>query len=342
MPNVGNTCFLNSSLQCVLAALFSSLHNVPNQAIVDGKAFRNPLWELMQANNQSPLFPEQVLRRVQSTLKRMSNDFRMNCSKACDPMGAFTTILDCFIRKETKTALTDDTKPVPVFGFSMSGKMTCRTCNRTHSTPTEPATMLSLPIGPSHTSLKETLNAYFSVDEKHDVQCAHCRVRREMAQVNSITTPDVLALGLKRLGHHGQTNWNKLNHTADMVFLNERYKLLGVVRHNRSLDSAHYTAVVRYPGGSATTPRSPELTVRLLTVATVCCSTRNATTPREQFQPPQECPLIPRSPSRLQMLFRIGTSGAERTKELAKELATSIATPISAMSATPLSASLSV
>ncbi|CAK8540369.1 unnamed protein product [Lathyrus sativus] len=265
LANLGNTCFLNSILQCFT-------HTVP---LVEGLLSCNHSFDGHNGYCVICAFRYQMQQSLQSTgtvispeilvdnLKHFSSMFRRHQQEdAHEFMQCALDKLDsCFLSlKKNDPSFEGENIVNKVFGGSLVSKLRCCTCGRSSDT-NEPLIDLSLEIEnvDSLSSALESFTMVENIDEK--LKCESCNEEVSMEkQLMLNQTPSIAALHLKRFKTDGFFV-EKIDKHIDFpleldlrpyTILNEKnnvplkYDLYAVVVHiGFSSDSGHYFCFVR-------------------------------------------------------------------------------------------------
>lgn len=260
LANLGNTCFLNSIMQCfthtvpLVEGLLLSCHS-PN----DGHngfcvicAFRYQMKQSLESTGRV-ISPAVFV----DNLKQFSSDFRRHQQEDAHEFMqcALDKLETCFSNFE------EDNTAKKVFGGSLVSKLRCCNCSRS-SVTNEPLIDLSLEIEnvDSLSSALESFTMVENIDAK--LKCEGCNEEVSVEkQLMLDQTPSIAAFHLKRFKTVGNNSVEKIDKHINFpleldlqpyTILNEnnnaslKYDLYAVVVHNgTSSDSGHYFCFVR-------------------------------------------------------------------------------------------------
>lgn len=269
IPNFGNTCFLNASV--------NALYSVTQQNIQLNKHFI--IWFQFLASGT-----EQSREQVQGVVQALGMEF----GKQQDSHEFCVKLLDDFHKKfpdpksvsfeqQSDDAISPATtwkqvahKQLVDHNKGQSSTVTkefmgqfdtviqCKT-TLSKSRKFDPFTTLSLPIveyEDEATTLEDLFNEF---QETTEIEDYHCSVCKKSIQANHTTTfwsyPNVLFIHLKRFDSMGGKS-KKNNTVVEIPELFElgnmetpvHYKLCSVIRHHgKSMNSGHYTCLIKTP-----------------------------------------------------------------------------------------------
>ncbi|KQK00848.1 ubiquitin carboxyl-terminal hydrolase 21 isoform X2 [Brachypodium distachyon] len=271
LRNMGNTCFLNATLQCIThtVPLFKKLrstdHPTPCSYDEDGFCSFCALKEHIEESirrSGSVLMPA----RFKDNLRKLSSDFRPGQQEDAHEF------LRCLLDNLHKCTLDPKSKGKPssfdeesivkrVFGGQLKSQLTCRECGHCSET-SEPFLDLSLEIDQVD-DLVAALESFTKVEEIGDAEnkltCESCNVQVcKGKRLLLDKTPDVIAFQLKRfttLDHSIEKIDKHVAYPSELdlkpfhsnpVSEEElKYDLYGVVEHSGLPNYGHYVCAIR-------------------------------------------------------------------------------------------------
>ena len=281
LSNLGNTCFLNSVLQCLThtpplahAALDGTLEA---QRRAGAKAQKFDALGLVAAHVRRALAPSARVYSpspIARALPRLSRQFRLGRQEDAHELSRY--LIDAMHEgslpsKKTPPALADTTFMHQLFGGKFRSQVKCLTCGRESNT-LESFLDVSLELGKKTASVGHALRCFTQkeiLDGSNKYKCARCnRLVRASKQMLVSEAPPVLTVHLKRFGFGGFGGFGgggakidrhiefakKLDLRPHMVSHGHgggrsgqgRYALHAVLVHSgRSVHSGHYYAFVR-------------------------------------------------------------------------------------------------
>lgn len=262
--NIGNSCYLNSALQCLINSeiFVNELQNIIKSykglstENLKRYEFLNLLIDMTSATN--PVNLKQILSEYDDL-------FKYNHQQ--DAHEALMSILN-ILHKETKINSKHHEKlfksmnqgwisHIKTFGFSFIDKIfsgqqvSIVKCPCNHIVQTsEIYNSLNLSIS-NDSKLHTSFGQYFSPDTIPDYECDHCHNKTNATKMISILSfPDILIISLKRFTQQGQKIQSNYEILTELSFNNINigqlnYKLKVIVNHvGNSLHSGHYTSII--------------------------------------------------------------------------------------------------
>ncbi|CAL8072702.1 unnamed protein product [Orchesella dallaii] len=276
--NMGNSCYLNASLQAVfhVPAFINWLrHDVDHRRQCQDNvnciicAMKKTLDSAMSRQNSAPnaIRPVEIINRLRSICRHFSHGRQEDAHE-------FLRYLFESMEKSYLSAInglrldnrTKETNPLgQIFGGYLRTEVTCLKCHYV-STTFQPTAELQLDI--RHvTTLEDAIMNHFKKErlDNNDYKCEKCRTISQATKQFSLEVPPVvLCLQLKRFTLYGtkiakrihcnrSLNMSKYMHKSKQVngFSDLRYRLVALVTHlGSSPNCGHYTAIAEAANGS--------------------------------------------------------------------------------------------
>ncbi|KAF7085362.1 hypothetical protein CFC21_088801 [Triticum aestivum] len=270
LRNMGNTCFLNATLQCIThtVPLFKKLrctdHSTPCSYDEDGFCSFCALKEHIEESvrrSGAVLVPA----RFKDNLSKLSSDFRPGQQE--DAHEFLRCLLDnlhkCTLDPKSKgkpSSFDEESIVKQVFGGRLKSQLTCRDCGHCSET-FEPFLDLSLEIDQVD-DLVAALESFTKVeqvgDDENKLTCESCKVQvcKDKRLVLD-KAPDVIAFQLKRfttldnsiekidkhVAYPSELDLKPFHNNPDKEEL--KYDLYGVVEHSGLPNYGHYVCTIR-------------------------------------------------------------------------------------------------
>ena len=247
--NKGNTCYVNSILQCLhaLTSFISNLFNLSDARSAMTRSFAQICREL--TSSKSVVDPSQFLLALKNVVVKEGN-IAFNVFSQQDAAEILVHIISEFAIGSPIIS--------PLFQTSMSLSRVCEECGETSSSA-EICSIIRLPVA---RSVKESLRM-LSVPAASDSFCYFCdRVNSCIEEKHLSNVGSHLVIQLLRFS---QVNENCEKDTAQVLCNEEleivchdnegsspsrNFVLKGTINHLGTLQNGHYSAVVRDPSGS--------------------------------------------------------------------------------------------
>ncbi|KAG2240894.1 hypothetical protein Bca52824_097004 [Brassica carinata] len=271
LENLGNTCYLNSVLQCLtytepLAAYLQDVGHEKRCRVAGFCALcamQKHVRNALQATGKI-LAPKYLV----SNLRCVSRNFR-NCRQE-DAHEYMINLLECMHKCSLPSGVPSESSDAyrsslvhKIFGGSLRSRVKCAQCSHC-SDKFDPFLDLSLDISKAD-SLQRALARFTSNELLDDgakvYQCERCKQKvKATKQLTVSKAPYVLTVHLKRFEAHRSDKIDKKVEFASAVDMkpfvsgpyegNLKYTLYGVIVHSgRSIHSGHYACFVRTSSG---------------------------------------------------------------------------------------------
>ena len=242
--NKGNTCYINSCLQClsVMPEFWSCFSNLPRLSPFVSSFLRIMT---MLTSSKASVDPSQFLRFLEQVLRKSGkSDFNLfQQQDACE-------ILSCILDElwgESPTA-TNLTK------VHLKNTITCNTCleNNIHE---DPFSILQLPVADS---VQQSVDMFLRSEDLIGTNSYFCNVcsshQPAVLEHEFSRLGNFLIIQLKRFSNFSGSvtkDARKVWCTSDLnipisvdnaITINKKFKLIGTVNHSGNLNSGHYTA----------------------------------------------------------------------------------------------------
>eukprot|EP00814_Leptocylindrus_danicus_P001135 CAMPEP_0116037750 /NCGR_PEP_ID=MMETSP0321-20121206/22267_1 /TAXON_ID=163516 /ORGANISM="Leptocylindrus danicus var. danicus, Strain B650" /LENGTH=526 /DNA_ID=CAMNT_0003516069 /DNA_START=8 /DNA_END=1588 /DNA_ORIENTATION=+ len=228
LANLGNTCYLNSALQC-LFNLKSFMTNLSARS-----SLAECLRDVYESSSKAKAFFQ--------ILGKKSAKYQGNDQKDCHE--CFVDILDILESEDKEENDIDTCKAVDLFSSEVTSCLTCDNCGLKRSKK-EHYNHFSLDLS---SNLSESLDQFFHSGAKLEISCDKCKHKTSTQAVSLSRTPQILLLQLKRFAYsYSKRDSNKntapISIPPQLNFGNSSMKLSSVVHHiGKTANSGHYTA----------------------------------------------------------------------------------------------------
>ncbi|XP_042168671.1 ubiquitin carboxyl-terminal hydrolase 37-like [Oncorhynchus tshawytscha] len=207
LPNIGNTCFLNATLQCLLVLPSFSKEILHQEQLWSSSPFSNLLRCLFDVHRSG--LPDSVANQASKAdlmwkvkYSLSGYDLKYLGDTQQDAHELLVNML-CLLKEEgmiLKTLGMNFTCPVSQLEFQLVSVRTCTSCGRESSTR-EDYNHLSLDFSPERTLLSSLTLTFKS--EKVEFTCEGCKGLHASKVEQFHSLPLVLVLHLKRFGGPG-------------------------------------------------------------------------------------------------------------------------------------------
>lgn len=273
--NLGNTCYLNSTLQCLLytppltqVLLNDSIKvlkptSVPNQLMI--QHFQRLVQDVFSPSTGRSVAPRSMVQHI----RQVGKQFRPMRQE--DAHEYLRKLIDCMHEEILKqhnvpakdVKKTETTFIFRIFGGKLRNELLCSKCQ--YSSKTFNSFLdLSLELSKGVSSVSSAIKAFTQPENLtagNEWQCEGCKVKVQASKQLTISQgPQVLVLHLKRFVSQGMFN-TKINKpiqfTMDFTIQcsgetpsNVDYDLIGLITHlGGSMHSGHYVAFVKAANG---------------------------------------------------------------------------------------------
>ena len=244
--NKGNTCYVNSALQCfsVMIPFWSSL-SLNNQVSPFVSSFVRIM--SMLRTSKANLDPSNFLRNFTSVLTKAGRS-NFNIHHQQDVAEAIGYILE--------EIFTECAASQAMINVAISVRVTCNTCFQ-HSVTEDSFTLLQIPV---EKSTQLALDNFLKPEELCGEQSYFCNVcasfKHAGLERKVVSCGRYLVFQIKRFTNfEGSTTKDtnpmecspiiKLRVVSDDVRLLRKFRLIAVINHSGNLTSGHYTANIR-------------------------------------------------------------------------------------------------
>jgi len=233
LPNFGNTCYINSMLQCLRyqkpLVFMLREHKTDPYATDPTDQLLAAFIELLYADADV-----KELHLFVRNLAQTQEQFRL--LRQCDSHELYLYLVDTFFEKHAKL-----TNP---FRGELQSVVSCQVCHA-ESITCHPFISLSLEMHVSNAPLlvSDMLHHFSKTERLQDpVDCASCNARQQSTKTLSVKTmPKLLVLHLKRF-HGMRKNASSIEIEKILEVNHRKYKLCALCNHSGSLSGGHYTA----------------------------------------------------------------------------------------------------
>lgn len=268
--NMGNSCYLNATLQAVFHV--PAFINWIRQDVEHMKqcqdmncivcAMKKTLESAIQSSAVRPIRPVEIINRLRSICRHFSHGRQEDAHEFLRYLfesmeKSYLAAIDCQ-RLDNRSK---ETTPLgQIFGGYLRTEVTCLKCNHV-STTFQPTAELQLDI--RHvTTLEDAISTHFKKErlDNNDYKCEKCRTISQATKQFSLEVPPiVLCLQLKRFTLFG-TKITKRIHCNQYLDMSKymhrpeqrlRYRFVALVTHlGSSPNCGHYTAIAQAANGN--------------------------------------------------------------------------------------------
>ena len=265
LKNLGNTCYMNASLQVMKATLplnryfttgqFKQHLNLSNKLGYSGKLATSVFKVLKDMSSTEYFTTTYNPREFKMQIGGYNDMFHGN--EQHDASEFINWILDG-LHEEGKQ---DNGQSIisQLFHGQLASNLQCETCHHI-STTTHATSMLSVPIvNKTGCSVNQCISEFLKSEKlegENKWECPNCKIKRNATKtLQLVTLPEVLIIHLKRFEYIG-TFREKLGGKVQFNGYNlemknaqgklENYDLYGIIYQFGGLDSGHYTSACKY------------------------------------------------------------------------------------------------
>lgn len=236
LSNIGNTCFINSSLQilfnCNNLVSFMLESKFENINLIK---YQRTFFDYFNTNTET-LGPVILLNRY----KTINNKYFGNSQE--DSHEYLTFIIDD-LYELSKNEYQDVIKKF--FDISLETRITCSECNYCTSSKFSEK-ILSLSIT-NKSTLNECLDDFLNHEILDTWKCDKCSVKNAIKQIHIIDVPTYLIIGLKRFEFNNnrfEKNISTIEILNELSIHNTNYELKGIIFHFGNQNYGHYMAAI--------------------------------------------------------------------------------------------------
>jgi len=284
--NLGNTCYLNSSLQCLMhtAPLVNILAQSQNHPATNGfcplKALSRLIRTLQNVGPRSATRPQEIVQNLRKIASHFSYG-RQECAHEFTRLFMDALLRSC-TRMNGKVDKYEETTTIPhrVFGGWLRSRVSCSNCK--HNSDTFES-FLDINLEMKGCDSLQDCMRHFTMTEILDngnmYKCDKCKKATRAAKRFTIhRPPNVLAISLKRFNMMGNKNGREIRFSSKLDIskycsyskMDNNYELYAILVHaGFTVNSGHYYSYCRTSKGtwsrfddSCVTPTSLENVLR--------------------------------------------------------------------------------
>lgn len=236
LPNLGNTCYLNSILQCLRYSKPFVFLLKEYDAKKETRLMHNFIDLLFSGA------PRGTLNSFVHTLAITNNEFRI--LRQCDAHELYLYLIDTLYSNK-------DFKYKNVFKGSMQSTVSCNICSH-HSITQTPFISLSLQMDTNRIqSVSELIGCFCETETLADeIQCDTCNQKQASTRkIDVCDGPEILVLHLKRFQGLRKNN-TPVAIDKQITVAGKKYTLYCMCNHSGSVNGGHYTAACKKRDGS--------------------------------------------------------------------------------------------
>ena len=228
IPNLGNTCYINSILQCL---------RYSKNLVYILKFHTTDKNSLLVASIVELLYADAPIQNLYNLIRELSKTGEFKLMKQCDAHELFLFLVDKMF-----TEMKQYKNP---FEGLLQSTITCQTCQ--HKSVTKyPFVTISVQVPPQKFgmtySIEELIEDFCEEETIEDlIQCDKCETKRKSCKQLDIKANNSLVIHLKRFQGMNK-NHSPVEMNTEITVNNQSYRLYGICNHSGSLMGGHYTA----------------------------------------------------------------------------------------------------
>ena len=234
IPNLGNTCYINSILQCLRFSKELVYMMKKHQTDKDS-ALVGAMVELFYA--------DAPIQTLYTLIRELGKTAEFKIMKQCDAHELLIYLIDHLF-----TELKEYKNP---FEGKMISTITCQICDH-KSVTNYPYTTVSLqiPDGDAAYSVEELIEEFCgeeSIDEP--IECDRCKAKTRSCKQLDLEPSSVVIVHLKRFQGNSKI-FTPIEMQDEIDIVNSRYRLYAICNHSGNTFGGHYTAACMKRDGS--------------------------------------------------------------------------------------------
>jgi ubiquitin C-terminal hydrolase len=231
LPNLGNTCYINSMIQCLRyqKSFVTSIIDIEEETDI----LRNFI-EL--------LYAESDIGDLRGFVRALSTNPQFRLLRQCDAHELYLYLIDSLYEKHKDS----ENK----FQGVLQSTVTCMTCMNT-SVTSNPFISLSLECSGNVLEVPTLLNMFQALEELDDkITCDKCKDKKQSTKQLALKKlPEILVVHLKRFNSNLKNN-AELKIDENIQLCGKNYLLSATCNHIGGLHGGHYTAACKRENGT--------------------------------------------------------------------------------------------